>query len=92
MNARKLFYHKETRGDVIVEMVIWQLPEKSIERPHRLKYRFFCGTTMKQVKAIIVTMVSRKCIIISSRLRDWLKIFVTTVPGWRVGSGNDETH
>jgi len=43
-NARKLFYHKETRGDVIVEMVIWQLPESSVERPHRLKYRFFCGT------------------------------------------------
>jgi hypothetical protein len=27
MSARKLFYHKKTRGDVIVEMVAWQLPE-----------------------------------------------------------------
>ena len=44
MSARKLLHHKETRGDVILEMVIWQLPEKSIERPHQLKYRFFCGT------------------------------------------------
>jgi hypothetical protein len=44
MSARTLFYHKETRGDMIPEMVIWELPEKSIERPHQLKYRFFCGT------------------------------------------------
>ncbi len=44
MNARKLFYHKETRGDLIVEMVIWQLPRTSADRPHQLKYRFFCGT------------------------------------------------
>jgi len=44
MNARKLFYHKETRGDAIVEMVIWQLPENSVERSHSLKYRFLCGT------------------------------------------------
>ena len=44
MNARKLFYFKETRDDVILEMVIWQLPEKTRDRPHGLKYRFFCGT------------------------------------------------
>ena len=44
MNARKLFYFKETREDVILEMVIWQLPEKTDDRPHGLKYRFFCGT------------------------------------------------
>ena len=25
-------------------MVIWQLPDRSMERPHGLKYRFFCGT------------------------------------------------
>jgi hypothetical protein len=39
-----VFYHKETRGDVILEMVIWQLPEKSTDRPHGLRYRFFCGS------------------------------------------------
>lgn len=43
IEARMLFHHKETRGDVIIEMVIWQLPDISVERPHRLKYRFFCG-------------------------------------------------
>ena len=44
MDARKLFHYKETRGDVVVEMVIWQLPETSKQRAHGLKYRFFCGT------------------------------------------------
>jgi len=44
MAARMLFHHKEIRGDVIIEMVIWQLPEASAQRPHGLKYRFFCGT------------------------------------------------
>lgn len=29
----------------IVEMVIWQLPEKTPDRPHGIKYRFFCGRT-----------------------------------------------
>jgi hypothetical protein len=74
MSARKLFYHKETRGDVILEMVIWQLPEKSIERPHQLKYRFFCGTAEtcfvrydnEQAKTIIAIMAIRKRIIFSS--------------------------
>jgi len=26
-----------------VEMVIWQLPEPSAERPHGIKYRRYCG-------------------------------------------------
>ena len=45
MNARKLFYYKESRDNVILEMVIWQLPERTDDRLHGLKYRFFCGTT-----------------------------------------------
>jgi hypothetical protein len=52
MNARKLFYHKETRGDVILEMVIWELPEYSKDRPHRLKYRFYCGTAESCVSTV----------------------------------------
>ena len=27
----------------IVEMVAWNLPEASAERPHGLKYRLYCG-------------------------------------------------
>ena len=43
MKARKLFYYKGTQGNVIVEMVIWELPGASAVRPHGLKYRLYCG-------------------------------------------------
>lgn len=26
-------------GGIVIEMVIWQLPAPTVERPHRLKYR-----------------------------------------------------
>lgn len=28
---------------VMVEMVLWQLPAPTHDRPHGLKYRFYCG-------------------------------------------------
>ncbi|HUX63221.1 toxin-antitoxin system TumE family protein [Sulfuricella sp.] len=28
---------------VVVEMVLWLLPKPTADRPHRLKYRFYCG-------------------------------------------------
>lgn len=44
MKAIRVFYKKEVRpDDVIVEAVIWRLPEPSPERPHGFKYRFYCG-------------------------------------------------
>jgi hypothetical protein len=44
MKARRIFYDKSLFPDgFIVEMVIWQLPESNIERPHGLKYRLFYG-------------------------------------------------
>lgn len=44
MRARRIFYDKALLSDgAIVEMVIWQLPEASPERPHGLKYRLFYG-------------------------------------------------
>jgi hypothetical protein len=43
MKARQLFRYKDRQGDVSVEMVIWALPSATEERPHRLKYRLFCG-------------------------------------------------
>ncbi len=49
MNARMLFYYKQTRGALIVEMVIWQLPQRCAERPHGLKYRLFCGTAQRSI-------------------------------------------
>ncbi|MEK6747710.1 MAG: DUF6516 family protein [Pseudomonadota bacterium] len=31
------------QGEVTVEMVIWALPTATLERPHGLKYRLYCG-------------------------------------------------
>ena len=44
MKAKRVFYDKAVlpAGEV-VEMVIWQLPELSPERPHGLKYSLFYG-------------------------------------------------
>ena len=43
MGARKVFHYKDQQGDVLMEMVIWELPVPTPERPHGLKYRLFCG-------------------------------------------------
>jgi len=44
MKAVRIFYDKALLPDgSIVEMVIWQLPSPSPERPHGLKYRLFYG-------------------------------------------------
>jgi len=44
MKAARIFYDKAVLPDgFIVEMVIWQLPTSSPERPHGLKYRLYFG-------------------------------------------------
>jgi len=44
MKAARVFYDKAVLPDgFIVEMVIWQLPISSPERPHGLKYRLYFG-------------------------------------------------
>jgi hypothetical protein len=44
MKAVRIFFDKTVLPDgFIVEMVIWQLPTASLERPHGLKYRLFYG-------------------------------------------------
>jgi hypothetical protein len=44
MKAVRIFYDKALLPDgSIVEMVIWQLPSATLERPHGLKYRLFYG-------------------------------------------------
>jgi uncharacterized protein YwbE len=44
MKARRIIDVKEVRPDgLIIQMVVWQLPEKTPQRPHGLKYRLFCG-------------------------------------------------
>lgn len=39
MNANCIFQKKKPFANGIIEMVIWQLPAPTLERPHGLKYR-----------------------------------------------------
>lgn len=44
MKAKEIFYRKIANSDgSITEMIIWQLPHKSEERPHGFKYRLYHG-------------------------------------------------
>lgn len=44
MKGRLLQKSKEEfAGGVIVETTVWELAEATPDRPHSLKYRFFCG-------------------------------------------------
>lgn len=43
MRARKLFHYKARQGLLLVEMIIWELPEDRPQRPRQLKYRLHCG-------------------------------------------------
>ncbi len=48
MKARLLQKSKEEfAGDIIVETVVWELAEATADRPHRLKYRLYCGENGK---------------------------------------------
>ncbi len=49
--SAKLLFHRKTRYDdgAIREMVIWQLPQPTEDRPHRLKYRLFYGKGSKRL-------------------------------------------
>src|SRR5690242_2026884 len=42
--AKLVYKRKTTYSDgTVVEMIIWELPERSPERPHGLKYRLHCS-------------------------------------------------
>ena len=50
MKAQRIFYDKALLPDgSIFEMVIWQLPKSSSERPHGLKYRLYYGKDNERV-------------------------------------------
>jgi len=42
MQAELLFRQKKIIGKLLIEMVIWKLPEPDDERPHGLKYNLHC--------------------------------------------------
>lgn len=41
--ARLLVGYKTRQGELTMEMVLWQLPGASPDRPHGLKYRLYLG-------------------------------------------------
>lgn len=43
MKAKLYLRQKKTIGGITVEMVIWQLPATTPDRPHGFKYRLYCG-------------------------------------------------
>lgn len=50
MKAKRIYYDKAVLPDgSIVEMVIWQLPNPTDDRPHGLKYRLFYGRDGKRI-------------------------------------------
>jgi len=44
MKAERIIHDKKVTDRLIVERVVWHLPQPSEERPHGLKYRLYCGT------------------------------------------------
>jgi len=44
MKAEQIIRDKRVTETLIIERVVWRLPEISTERPHGLKYRLYCGT------------------------------------------------
>lgn len=47
--AARVFDRRVVRGDLTVQMVIWQLPAPTRDRPHGLKYRLWCGRAGRTV-------------------------------------------
>lgn len=47
--AIKILDRKLKHGDLMVQIVIWQLPRATPDRPHGLKYRLWCGRAGKTV-------------------------------------------
>lgn len=44
MDATLIYAKKDTYpSGLLIEAVIWQLPEPTADRPHGLKYRLYCG-------------------------------------------------
>lgn len=39
----RLKFKNTTADGLVVEMILWELPEPTTERPHGIKYRLHCG-------------------------------------------------
>ena len=45
--ARLLLSYKARQGRLMIEMVLWQLPKATPDRPHGIKYRLYLGRDSK---------------------------------------------
>jgi hypothetical protein len=43
VRATLLLDFRAAQGELLIEMVLWQLPRTTKDRPHRLKYRLYLG-------------------------------------------------
>ena len=43
VKAQLLFGYNARQGGLMMEMVLWQLPEATADRPHGVKYRLYLG-------------------------------------------------
>jgi hypothetical protein len=43
MKAKLIYHDKKEDGGYITEVIIWELPTKTPDRPHGMKYRCFHG-------------------------------------------------
>lgn len=41
--ARLVPSYKARQGKLLIEMVLWQLPQATPDRPHGIKYRLYLG-------------------------------------------------
>jgi len=41
--ATLLLEFRAAQGELLVQMVLWQIPRPTKDRPHRLKYRLYLG-------------------------------------------------
>ena len=47
--ARLLLGYKARQGKLVIEMVLWQLPKATPDRPHGIKYRLYLGRESKNL-------------------------------------------
>lgn len=47
--ATLLFDYKAIHGELLLQMVLWQLPAPSKDRPHGFKYRLYLGRAGQNV-------------------------------------------
>ena len=43
VEAQLLFSYEARQGALLMEMVVWQLPETTADRPHGIEYRLYLG-------------------------------------------------